>query len=212
MLTFVQKPAGVGVYLGIGFLLLIAIMASLDLIPRAAFSEGGLLYIDNGPALYLMAAFNLSLVGASLYFLAQYRSQVTSSLTRTRIAYLIMGLTVVSLISLTNLSTTLGKYPFGNLGNLGNAIIISYAILKYELLDIRFVLRRSLAYLALSTLLTTGYALALYLIVSFSSLTIQGSMVLAVALALADGPGFRRPSRARSGACGPALLPPHSRL
>ena len=182
--VFVQKPAGLGVYLGIGLFLLIAVLAALDLVPRDASSVGGKLYISQGPAIYLIATFTLSLVGASFYFLLQHQRRTTSSLARTRTSYLLMGLVVVTLASTTNVISTLGEYPFGNVGNLCNALLISYAILKYQLLDIRFILRRGLAYVALSLVLVTGYILALYLIVEVSSLTLQGSVILAGALAV----------------------------
>ena len=137
--VFVQKAGGVGVYLGCASLLLVAVLAALDLVPRDAFSAGGKLQIELGPTRYLIGATSLGLVIASYYFLWQHLKQVTSTLVRTRIAYLILGLTVVTLFSTTNLSKTfLSDYPLRNLGNLGNALIISYAILKFQLLDIKF--------------------------------------------------------------------------
>ena len=84
----------------------------------------------------------------------------------------------------TNISDTLSRYPIDQLGNLVNATIISYAILKYRLLDIKLVLRRGLAYTVLSIVLTASYLLALYFIQRTWDLTLQASVVPAGLLAL----------------------------
>ena len=181
---FVQKPAGLGIHIGNGFFLLIAVLAAMGLVPRDAYSEGGKLYLDHGPGVYLMAAFTVGMVSASFYFLVQHLKQASSSVARTRITYLLIGLTVVSIATTVNVIGDIGKYPTGNLGNLANALIISYAILKYRLLDIRVVLRRGIAYSTISIVLTATYLMALYFIYSLSQLTLQTSIVPAAILAL----------------------------
>ena len=181
---FVQKPAGLGIHVGNGFFLFIAVLAAMGLVPKDAYSEGGKLYLEHGPAVYLIAVFTAGMVSASFYFLVNHLRQATTSVARTRIIYLLIGLTVVSLATIVNVIGDIGIYPTGNVGNLANALIISYVILKYRLLDIRMVLRRGIAYSTISIVLTATYLLSLYLIYSLSQLTLQTSIVPAAILAL----------------------------
>ena len=94
--------------------------------------------------------------------LVQYRRRVATPLARTRITYLLGGLAVVSIGGLTNLSDALAKYPLDHVGNLINGAIISYAILRYRLLDIALVIRRGLTYSFLSISVTAAYLLLLF--------------------------------------------------
>ncbi len=41
------------------------------------------------------------------------------------------------------------KFPIGHLGNTINAVILSYAVVGHQLVDIRFVLRRGLVWLSI---------------------------------------------------------------
>ncbi|MCZ6891852.1 MAG: GAF domain-containing sensor histidine kinase, partial [Chloroflexi bacterium] len=77
------------------------------------------------------------------------------------------------------------------LGNLANALIISYAILRHQLLDIRLVIQRGLVYTVLSVGLTSVYLLvlfgaqALFQSSGFASLALATVVALAVALIFA---------------------------
>ena len=160
--VFVHKRAGLGLYLGAAFILIIAVLAALGFIPEYASSSDGLLHVDFGFSLYLVVPFGMVMIGAAAYFLVQHRRETNSHLARVRITYLLTGLGVVTLATLTNISNTLAMYPIDHAGNLLNALIISYAILKYQLLDIRLVLRRGLTYSILSGSLTAIYLLFLH--------------------------------------------------
>ena len=109
-----------------------------------------------------MVPFGLALVGAIAFSLVQYRKEVTTPLASSRITYLLIGLSIVTPYLLTNISQDLSKYPIDHLGNLFNALIISYAILKYNLMDIRVVIQRSLPYSALTVVLTAAFLMVLY--------------------------------------------------
>ena len=183
---FVQKPIGREIYLGSGFILVFAILAGLGQLPRDAYSADGILYIGNGPALYLYTLFSASIAVSAGTLLVQYRRRVTTSLARTRVSYLLGGLVVVSLATTTNLSDALAKYPIDHVGNLVNAAIISYTILRYRPLDIALVMRRGLTYTILSVAVTATYLLLLFAAQAvFRSWAGYSSVVFAAALALA---------------------------
>ena len=76
------------------------------------------------------------------------------------------------------------KYPIDHLGNLANALTISYAILRHQLLDIKVVIRRGLAYSVLTIGVTSGYLLILFGVQSLFHRTGYSDLALAAAVAL----------------------------
>ena len=83
---------------------------------------------------------------------------------RNRLRYLIIGMFVVIVASLVNF-TPLGRYPIDIAGNGINALLIAYAILRHNLLDIQVVIRKSLLYSIPTILIGTGY----FLVISLAS-------------------------------------------
>ena len=160
--TFVNKPVGLGVYGGMAVVLVIALDSGTGFIVRDAFYENGTLDVEYGPGFFAFAAFSLALVLTAAFVLIQHYRVVRTSQERTRVIYLLVGLAILIASSLTNLSPALNKYPLGNLGNLLSAVIISYAILRHRLLEIRFVLRRGVLYSSLSVVVGTVYLLVLF--------------------------------------------------
>jgi len=113
----------------------------------------------------IVALFFMALVGYEIVGLFRIRWKSTDPLVRNRISYILAGFTLMATFGLAKLFPVLAKYPFAHLGNLGNAMLITFAIVKYRLLDMRIVARRGLVYT------TTGLsAIGLYLILLFSLL------------------------------------------
>ncbi|MBI2865899.1 MAG: GAF domain-containing protein [Chloroflexi bacterium] len=182
--VFVQRPARRGLYYGVAWVLLAAFLMVLGITPREARASGGILYIEHGLALWLYPVGGIVLVVAAAHSLVDHYRELSTPLARTRVGYLIIGLGVVTAAALTNLHPALLPYPIDQMGNLGNALIISYAILRYQLLDIKLLVRRALAYTTLSMFLTTGYLLVLYVLIRVSPLSLSNSLAPAAVLAL----------------------------
>ncbi len=83
---------------------------------------------------------------------------------RNRIQYVLIGFGLSGLLILLNILPISGYdvYPMGNF-NFVPAIILAFAVLKYDLLDIGVLLRKGSAYFFLTGILTFVYALAIYL-------------------------------------------------
>jgi len=162
--AFLNKPSGFGVIAGYVFLAIVAILVASRDFPVSAEADDGVLHINYGPYLYLLPAFLLPLGGAMAFFLVQRFRRLSDSLDRSRVVYLLIGLIVVAAGSVTNLFGSLTKYPIDHIANLLSALIITYAVLKYQLLDFRFVTRRGLSYSSLIVGLTAVYLLLLFVI------------------------------------------------
>jgi PAS domain S-box-containing protein len=106
------------------------------------------------------------LVYAITLLFRRYR-QAESALQRERIRYLLLGLSVVVLGTLFNFIPPLKAYPFDLLANVLNAMLIAYAILRYQLLDISLVIRKGLVYSVPTLTIGIGYFLLLSLTFNF---------------------------------------------
>jgi diguanylate cyclase (GGDEF)-like protein/putative nucleotidyltransferase with HDIG domain len=162
--TFANKPAGIGVYLGYGFILLIVVLAALGYYVRAVYTVGGLIYTEENLIMRgLIVVILLSLTGGVFFNFWKCYIVVTDPLARNQLGYLMAGVLVATLFGLTNLSTTLKAYPLDQLGMLLNCAIIAYAISRYKLLNIRFAIRRGLSWLGLVVVGGSVY-LVLYIV------------------------------------------------
>ena len=144
--SFQNKPLGKGVIIGYGLTLLLIPFIVQDYVIKEASVISGGVYPEFSPTIYPIALIYLTLVGSALLpLIKQYRRSI-DPFTRNRIAYLVTGFGITTLFVLLELYPPVGKYPAVHLGNLGNAVFITCAIVKYQLLDIRIVVRRGLTY------------------------------------------------------------------
>ena len=111
----------------------------------------------------ILAFPNYSFLGYAVALLYRGYRQAGSALQRVRIRYLFLGLTVVVLGTLSNFIPPLKPYPFDLLANVLNALLIAYAILRYQLLDISVVIRKGLVYSIPTVTIGIGYFLLLSL-------------------------------------------------
>lgn len=83
---------------------------------------------------------------------------------RNRIRYPLIGSALVIVGAATNSIGTLGQYPVDITANLVNAILLTYAIARYQLVDIALVMRRALAWLIGIVAIAITYAVSLALL------------------------------------------------
>jgi len=153
-----NKPGGIGLYLGYAFVLAILALSLSGYVVKSAYFINGFLYHDIGLWPYIIGAVLFPfLLSAMLMLIRRYRSFI-DAVDRNRTMYLIIGSGIVIVASYVNAFTpALAGLPTDHLGMLANALIIAYAIRRYQLLSIRFVVRRGLAYFILISTLTGIY-------------------------------------------------------
>ncbi|MEW5767259.1 MAG: HD domain-containing phosphohydrolase [bacterium] len=102
------------------------------------------------------------------YLLYRKYKLASSSIEKNRLKYLFIGICIVILGSIPNFllaSQIFNIYPFGYIANVICVSLIAYAILKYQLMDIHVVIRRSFIYSGLSFMVTMGFLLTIYVFV-----------------------------------------------
>jgi len=139
---------------------IVATLLTDSVVMSASLDPTGTLSYQFGSWLPLIAGPTFILILYSIYQLIQGYRRSTDDTHRNRIRYLTLGLTITILSSLFNL-TKLGKYPIDIAANVITAVLISYAILRHQLLDIRVVIRVGLLYSITTTLVGAIYFLGI---------------------------------------------------
>ena len=176
-----NKPGGVGLFLGYAFVAFIAAVSLSGHFVKSASLKNGYLVHDIKPWDYVIACAVVPLLVSTIVSLVKRYRHPSSPADRNRTTYLIAGWTTLSIISyITPFTATLAGLPTDHIGNLINAVIISYTISRFHLLDIKLVFRRGLTYL-LVLLLAGG----LYAVIVFVGQRIIPGQLTVVALAAA---------------------------
>jgi diguanylate cyclase (GGDEF)-like protein/putative nucleotidyltransferase with HDIG domain len=161
--VFVGQTADLAIKLGYAIVAFILIpLTVLGYIPQRVSVLNGAIDIQYGSFLYLMTAIGTVFFLLSVFIMVRRYRTLTDPLSRNRIAYLLGGLSILLAFSVRNSIPPLTTYPIEQIGHLGNALVISYAIMKYRLLDIRLLIRKGLVYSLISIFVTASFLLMLY--------------------------------------------------
>jgi putative nucleotidyltransferase with HDIG domain len=152
-----------------------------DIVAQEAYlNKAGDLIYQLGPFFWTVAAPGYVLMILSIVELIRgYRTSLEAN-HRNRIRYLLLGLMITILASLVNF-TELGKYPIDVAANGITSILIAYAILRYQLLDIRFVVRYGLLYSITTVFFGLIYYFSISIVLVFSNL-IVGQEVFVISI------------------------------
>jgi two-component system phosphate regulon sensor histidine kinase PhoR len=129
----------------------------------------------------------LYLYGFLLYGFVNLASRFRSSISlieRSQLRYLLLGLVILFAGSVVNYSPKLKAYPIDIIANVVNALMIAYAILRYQLFDITLVVRKGILYSIPTAILGASYFLIVYFGVNLFHLVL-GYQVFLLSLVLA---------------------------
>ncbi len=189
-----NKPGGIGLYIGYALVGAVLVLGLSGNVVNSAHMVDGFLHHDIGPWAYILMAILLPFLTIALFMLAKrYRSSADPT-DRNRTMYLIVGWSANVIIGyITPLTPALAGLPTDHIGNLANALIIAYAIQRYQLLNIRLVARRGLTYLMVIACLVGVYGGAVFVGQRFlpnqpTYLAIILASVLALVVILLAGP------------------------
>jgi len=147
-------------------------------------TEQGLIEFSLGPAIPFFGIYYALFLGLGIFSLVRRLRNTRDYMVRNRIQYVLLGLIIVILGGITNTIGNLGSYPIDIATNFFNAFLIAYAISRYNLLDIKFVIRKGLLYSIPTIIVATTYFLAIYLAVNLFHL-VAGYEVLLMSLVVA---------------------------
>jgi putative nucleotidyltransferase with HDIG domain len=154
-----------------------------DLVIVSAAIESGFVVYEFGKFLPVLGLTYLLLVYIIYILLREYH-QTEDNSHKNRIRYILFGSILIILGTIINF-TPLGKYPYDIAANGVAALLIAYAILRHQLLDIRVFIRQGLLYSIPTILIGTLYFLFISLLIAiFGILTNVQIFILSLAVAI----------------------------
>ena len=130
------------------------------------FTADGLLRYEFGPAFPIFAANSALFLGLAAFYLIRGYRQTKDPIEQNRLRYAFFGISAIALGSSTNLIPALGAYPIDIAGNIINALLLAYAIFRYQLLDISVVVRRGVLYSIPTIIISAGYLFTVFLAIN----------------------------------------------
>jgi HD-GYP domain-containing protein (c-di-GMP phosphodiesterase class II) len=165
-----------------GMIAIILVVISPIVIKEAYIDSLGELHYQFGHFFWIVATPGYFLFIWSLVELIRGDRQTNDANQRNRLRYLILGLFLTSIVTFVNF-TPLGKYPIDIAANVITALLIAYAILRYQLLDIRVVFRIGLLYSLTTAIFGTVYYLIISLALNLFQL-VSGRWVFLISVAI----------------------------
>jgi diguanylate cyclase (GGDEF)-like protein/putative nucleotidyltransferase with HDIG domain len=104
------------------------------------------------------------LFGRDFYLLWRQFKVLTDPIRRNQILYLLFSIVLMVLFSFTAVTDIGKQYPLTHLGAVLNAGLLTYAVLRHRLLDMRIAFRRGLGWSGLVLASVAAYILLLFLI------------------------------------------------
>ncbi len=128
------------------------------MVHKIDFDAAGNLQYEIGFGVYIMSVFGIVLtILSALNILHKVRQGAISFKS---VQWIIGGIFILLVGSLSNILPTVGTYPVDILANVVNAGMIGYSIFNYRFLNIKFIIRKGMAY-TLFTLAMTGVFVSL---------------------------------------------------
>jgi PAS domain S-box-containing protein len=145
----------------------------------------GLFVPEYGPLIVLVTVSTVGFLGFGIASLVRGFRQATSSMERNRLRYVLIAILIIFAGALANLVPSLIGHPIDVIANIISASLFSYAILRYQLLDVTLVVRRGLAYSILTITIATVYLLSVLLFERLMRAAVGfGAYLVPVALAM----------------------------
>jgi len=132
------------------FLVATIVLAALNRIPQAIEVTASGINVDYGPWIIAVSLLWLFTIGAKdVYSLIQKHRLSPNPEERNQIVYLLASIAFLTVFIFSSISPRGGEFPVSHIGNLIVACILTYAVVTHRLLDIGFIFRRALMYVAL---------------------------------------------------------------
>jgi signal transduction histidine kinase len=144
----------------------------------------GRVLMQFGPARPLYALYWVTYVFWSAAILRQAYRGARDPAWRNRIRYPMIGTLLVLLGGVTNAIGSLSQYPLDIAANLVNALLLAYAIARYQLMDVAQVMRRALSWAVGAIVIAAVYALSLFLLYQVFQARWTGFIVIGLAFSI----------------------------
>ncbi len=163
--AYIRKPVpGWSLILGYGLCSLLIIPTVMGYSIAYSYFSDGVLHYGYGIGMYVLGGIIAPFMLAVAYDLIKEFHRAKDPFVRNRVAYPLAGIIIMLLLSSTNFISNWGQYSIDQIANLINAVLISYAMLRYKLFDISLAFRRGFLYIIVTAAITAAYILLMILL------------------------------------------------
>ncbi len=165
-------------------------LVAMGYVPKDVIVTGNKMYLVYGNGVFLMGLPLAILTVRSVHILWQQFRTSDDPVLRNQMVYLLLSIGILVAAVFTVFIPWGNEVPISHIGNLINAVILNYAVLRHRLLDIKVVFRRGLVWVGLIAV-SIGLYLALFLLIhSFTGIELDIiTLALATLAAIAIGGG-----------------------
>ena len=157
----------------------VIILVMLGHIPEGITASGDKLYPQYGTKTIIIIAIPIiTLVVRNVYVFRKRLKVLDNPVLYNQTVSLMIGIFVLLVFMLVSLLPWIREYPISHLGNMLNAFILSYAIIRHQLVDIRFVLQRMLIWISLGFVSVLSYILLVHVFSNLLNLRIDSASIL----------------------------------
>ena len=188
--TSYPKDARIIAWGGAAFMILLLALVIPGYIPREfILLDNGIVSKEYGGWYYFMAFGGFVFLGKAIHLLWKKRGSTTSAEERNRVAYLFLGVSFIITCGIVFKTVSVQNFAVDHIGHLINAIVLSYALVRHHLVDIKLVIRKAVVLSGVSFFLFDSFLILFFvmnpLLESYLSSWQQLAAILVVALALA---------------------------
>jgi len=145
-------------------LAVIITLVVLGYIPESIGASGDKLYPEYGRGVVFLAIPLLTLAVRNVYVFWKRLKVLDNPVLYSQIISLLLGILGLAIFSFAALLPWWKEYPISHFGNILVAITLSYAIIRHQLMDIRFVLRRGVAWIGVGVIGAASFWLLLFIL------------------------------------------------
>ncbi len=157
-------------------------LAALGYIPRGIEIAPSGINIEYGIWITVIGLLFLFTVGAKdIYSLLRRYRVSCDPVERNRNTYLFVAIAILAIFLFSSLTPRGGEYPVSHIGNLLNAGILTYAVVRHRLLDVRVMLHQALAFTGMAAFLVVTFFAWLLLLLKAFGLEL-GLPIIAIAM------------------------------
>jgi diguanylate cyclase (GGDEF)-like protein/putative nucleotidyltransferase with HDIG domain len=157
---------GEGRWLPVAYASLAVVLAMvlLGYTPQGVTLSDGKLYLDYGMGVFFLIIPLLILAGRSLYLFRRRLRTLDNPVLYNQIVFLTISIFIPLIFTLVAISPWARGVPLIHFSNIIVVLILGYAAIRHQLVDIRFVLRRTLSWLTLIAAGVGIYVLLFFLL------------------------------------------------
>ena len=144
-------------------LVVIIVLVSMGYILEGVGSIDDRLHYQYGPWVIFIAILLLVIVVRNLYVFFKLLKTADNPVLRNQTVTLILSIIVLTVFTLFSLLPWGNQYPIAHFGNLFVAFILSYAVVRHQLVDIKLVLRRGTAWASLAIIGILSFLLLFFI-------------------------------------------------